>query len=269
MKSIINISNLTIGYNKCTKGTKERDEGQGKGIIVKDISASFNSGELICLIGRNGEGKSTLIKTLCKLLPPISGSILINDKDLFKLNDKDFANLISVVLTSKITITNISVMEFIAFGRYPYTNWLGKLNKDDEKQINTAVEMCGIFHLIDRDFSSLSDGEKQKVNIARAIAQHTPIIILDEPTAHLDLVNNVEIFKLLKELAHQHGKTIIFSTHYIEFALQLADKICLVNDGISYCDTPKNIIDSKKIDQLFDKKSVKFNSATNSFEFVF
>lgn len=255
MKSIIDISNLTIGYNKSA--------------VVKGITTSFNSGELICLIGRNGEGKSTLIKTLCKLLPPISGSILVNDKDLIKLNDKDFANLISVVLTSKITITNITVKEFIAFGRYPYTNWLGKLNKDDEKQINAAIEMCGIKDLTNRDFSLLSDGEKQKVNIARAIAQHTPIIILDEPTAHLDLVNNVEIFKLLKELAHQYNKTIVFSTHYIEFALQLADKICLVNDGLFYYDTPKNIIDSKKIDQLFDKKSVKFNSATNSFEFVF
>lgn len=255
MEPFIHISGLTIGYNKST--------------VVKEISASFNSGELICLIGRNGEGKSTLIKTLCKLLPPISGSILINDNDLFKLNDKEFANLISVVLTSKISITNISVKEFIAFGRYPYTNWLGKLNKDDEEQIHSAIEMCGISHLIDRDFSSLSDGEKQKVNISRAIAQHTPIIILDEPTAHLDLVNNVEIFKLLKELTHKYGKTIIFSTHYIEFALQLADKIGLINDGSFFCNTPKNIIESKKINQLFDKKSVNFNSTTNSFEFVF
>ena len=255
MDPFIHISGLTIGYNKST--------------VVKEISASFNSGELICLIGRNGEGKSTLIKTLCKLLPPISGSILINDNNLFKLNDKEFANLISVVLTSKISITNISVKEFIAFGRYPYTNWLGKLNKDDEEQINAAIEMCGISHLIDRDFSSLSDGEKQKVNISRAIAQHTPIIILDEPTAHLDLVNNVEIFKLLKELTHKYGKTIIFSTHYIEFALQLADKIGLIDDGSFFCNTPKNIIESKKIDQLFDKKSVKFNATTNSFEFVF
>lgn len=255
MEPFIHISDLTIGYNKFT--------------VVKEITTSFNSGELICLIGRNGEGKSTLIKTLCKLLPPISGSISINDNDLFKLNDKEFANLISVVLTSKISITNISVMEFIAFGRYPYTNWLGKLNKDDEEQIHAAIEMCGISNLMDRDFSSLSDGEKQKVNIARAIAQHTPIIILDEPTAHLDLVNNVEIFKLLKELAHKYGKTIIFSTHYIEFALQLADKIGLLNDGSFFCNTPKNIIESKKIDQLFDKKSVKFNSTTNSFEFVF
>jgi iron complex transport system ATP-binding protein len=255
MKSFIHISGLSIGYNKSS--------------VVKEITASFNSGELICLIGRNGEGKSTLIKTLCKLLPPIYGSILINDKDLFKLNDKEFANLISVVLTSKISITNISVKEFIAFGRYPYTNWLGKLNKDDEEQIQNAVKMCEISHLINRDFNLLSDGEKQKVNIARAIAQHTPIIILDEPTAHLDLVNNVEIFKLLKELAHKYGKTIVFSTHYIEFALQLADKIGLIDDGSFFCDTPKNIIASKKIDQLFDKKSVKFNSTTNSFEFVF
>ena len=159
--------------------------------------------------------------------------------------------------------------EFIAFGRYPYTNWLAKLNKDDYVLVNRAIEMCGLEQLVKRDFSLLSDGEKQKVNIARAIAQNTPIIILDEPTAHLDLVNNIEIFKLLKELAHTHGKTIIFSTHYIELALQLADKICLLSNGFFYSDTPKNSIESEKIDQLFDKKTVKYNSTSNCFEFVF
>lgn len=255
MKSLINITNLSIGYEKFA--------------VLNGITASINSGELICLIGRNGEGKSTLIKTLCKLIPPISGSILIQDKNLEKIDDKEFSNLISVVLTSKITITNISVEEFIAFGRYPYTNWLAKLNKEDNKLVNRAIEMCGIEQLTKRDFSLLSDGEKQKVNIARAIAQNTPVIILDEPTAHLDLVNNIEIFKLLKELAHTHGKTIIFSTHYIELALQLADKICLLSNGFFYSDTPKNSIKSGNIDQLFDKKSVKYNSTTNSFEFVF
>ncbi|MBI2279616.1 MAG: ABC transporter ATP-binding protein [Bacteroidetes bacterium] len=255
MESLIHISGLTIGYNKCT--------------VVKNMTTSFNSGELICIIGRNGEGKSTLIKTLCRLIPPISGSISVKNNDLFKLADKDFANLISVVLTSKITITNISVKEFVAFGRYPYTNWLGKLTEEDEIQVETAVEMCGINSLTNRDFSSLSDGEKQKVNIARAIAQNTPIIILDEPTAHLDLVNNMEIFKLLKVLANDYNKTIIFSTHYIELALQLADKICLVNNESCHCDTPKNTVDSKKIDQLFDKKTVKYNAVNNSFEFIF
>lgn len=251
MEALIQLSNLSIGYDKCP--------------ILKNISCSINSGELICLIGRNGEGKSTLIKTLCKLIAPIEGSIFINNQDLSRIDEKEFANQIGVVLTSKISITSISVKEFIAFGRYPYTNWLAKIKPEDEKIINDAIELCSIQPLIDRDFSSLSDGEKQKVNIARVIAQNTPIIILDEPTAHLDLVNNIEIFKLLKKLAHQHNKTIIFSTHHIDMALQLCDKIWVVNNHKFYTNTPKQTITEGIIDLLFENTDVKYNVVTNNF----
>jgi iron complex transport system ATP-binding protein len=251
MEGSLNISNLTIGYQKCA--------------IINDISAVAMPNELICIIGRNGQGKSTLIKTLCKLLPPIYGSIAINENDLFKLNDNEFSKLISVVLTSKISIYNTSVKEFVAYGRYPHTNWIGKLTDIDQELINNAIELCGINHLVHRDFDSLSDGEKQKVNIARAIAQHTPIIILDEPTAHLDLVNNIEIFKLLQHLAHQHHKTILFSTHYIEMALQLSDKIWVVNNRTFYANTPKKAIEDRIIESLFDNTSIKYNAEKNSF----
>lgn len=252
MNKLIHIQKLAIGYNKTT--------------IIDDINATFYSGELICLIGRNGEGKSTLIKTICKLITPISGNILIDNNDLTKTNDKLFANLISVVLTSKISISNISVKEFIAFGRYPYTNWIGKITKSDESLIDKAIEMCGVEHLINRDFDSLSDGEKQKVNIARAIAQNTPIIVLDEPTAHLDLVNNIEIFKLLQLLVKKHHKTILFSTHYMELALQMADKIMVINHGKCLTDTPKNIIEQGILNQLFDHNTVQYNAQLNKFE---
>jgi len=252
MEGVLNISNLTIGYQKCA--------------IINDISAVALPNEMICIIGRNGQGKSTLIKTLCKLLPPISGSVAINKNDLFKLNDNEFSKLISVVLTSKIAIYNTSVKEFVAYGRYPHTNWIGKLTDIDQELINNAIELCGINHLVNRDFDSLSDGEKQKVNIARAIAQQTPIIILDEPTAHLDLVNNMEIFKLLQHLAHNFGKTIIFSTHYIEMALQLADKIWVVNNHSIQADSPAKIVEKGVLNELFKNTNVIFNPSSQTFE---
>lgn len=251
MKSLVNIKNLTIGYDKCA--------------IISDISVTAMPNEMICLIGRNGQGKSTLIKTLCKLLHPISGSIEIHQQNLLKLLDNEFSKLISVVLTSKINIYNTSVKEFIAYGRYPYTNWIGKLTDNDQEIIENAISLCGINHLINRDFDSLSDGEKQKVNIARAIAQQTPIIILDEPTAHLDLVNNIEIFKLLKHLAHDYGKTIIFSTHHIEMALQLADKIWVTNDRTFYANNPKQTIEDGIIELLFNNTGIKYNTVNNTF----
>jgi iron complex transport system ATP-binding protein len=253
MEGLINISNLTIGYEKCA--------------IISNISAAAMPNEMVCIIGRNGQGKSTLIKTLCKLLPPISGSIDINQQNLLKLNDNEFSKLISVVLTSKITIYNTSVKEFVAYGRYPYTNWIGKLTDNDQEIIDNAIKLCDINHLINRDFGSLSDGEKQKVNIARAIAQQTPIIILDEPTAHLDLVNNMEIFKLLKELTQHHNKTIIFSTHHIESAIRMADQLWVVNNGTFYADAPKILIKQNIINELFNNTGVTFNNQTFVFDY--
>lgn len=252
MKSLLRISNLTIGYEKCA--------------IVSDISTTVTSGELICIIGRNGQGKSTLIKTLCRLLTPISGTIEINEQNLLQPNDNEFSKLISVVLTSKIAIPNTSVFEFVAYGRYPYTNWIGKLTDNDKKIIENALELCNIKHLIHRDFYSLSDGEKQKVNIARAIAQQTPIIILDEPTAHLDLVNNLEVFKLLQHLAHNLGKIIILSTHYIEIAIQLSDKIWVVNNHSIHADSPAKIVEKGVLNELFKNTNVIFNSSSQTFE---
>ena len=141
-------------------------------------------------------------------------------------------------------------------------------NIADEKLIDAAIEMCGVKKLEHRNFDSLSDGEKQKVNIARAIAQNTPIIILDEPTAHLDLVNNIEIFRLLKSLTKEQNKTIIFSSHYIELALQLADKICVINHQTCNIETQKNIIETGILTQLFDEKTVKYNIESNKFELL-
>jgi len=251
MSNTINISNLSIGY-------------QDKP-IVEAINLSSELGQFISIIGRNGEGKSTLIKTLVSLIPTLDGEIVVGDKILFDLSEKDKSKLISVVLTNKITIQNITVFDFIAFGRYPYTNWLGIKTNDDNNLIDEAINLCGIEYLQHKYYAELSDGEKQRVNIARAIAQNTPIIMLDEPTAHLDLVNKIEVFKLLKSLVNNHQKTIIISTHQIELALQLSDNIWMISDKKVINQTPKTLINNGDIDRLFKDTDVVFNPSTSTF----
>lgn len=251
MSRTINISNLTIGYHDNS--------------IIASISITSKLGQFISIIGRNGEGKSTLIKTLTSLIEPIKGEVSISNQALFTLTEKEKSKLISVVLTNKIVLHNINVFDFVAYGRYPYTNWLGIQSNSDSKAISDAIELCNINHLSDKLYTELSDGERQKVNIARAIAQNTPIIVLDEPTAHLDLVNKIEVFKLLKLLVDKHQKTIIISTHQIELALQLSDEIWLINQQKVVNDTPKELIKNQEIEKLFANTDVIFNSSTNSF----
>lgn len=252
MKNSINISNLSIGY--------------GNKSIVQDINISSKEDKLIALIGRNGKGKSTLLKTIVGLLPPLCGEILFNDKEITTITDLERAELISIVLSTNSTIDNITVKDFVAYGRYPYTNWLGINTSKDSDIINNAIELCGISDLTNRYYSELSDGEKQKVNIARAIAQDTPFIILDEPTAHLDLINKVEILKLLKELSSKHNKMIIISTHQIEMALQLCDEIWTLENDQLEVNTPKGLIESNKLEELFGNEHVTFNPQTKNFE---
>jgi iron complex transport system ATP-binding protein len=251
MNKGINISNLSIGYQNQP--------------LIEQINIDSNLGQFISIIGRNGEGKSTLIKTLTSLIEPIKGNISIADQSLFELSEIEKSRLISVVLTNKIAIHNINVFDFVAYGRYPYTNWLGIKTNTDNTIISDAITLCNINHLSNKLYTELSDGERQKVNIARAIAQNTPIIILDEPTAHLDLVNKIEVFKLLKLLVQQHQKTIIISTHQIELAIQLSDSIWLINQQKVIHATPNEIVKSGEIEKLFANTDVVFNAITNSF----
>lgn len=251
MNKEINISNLSIGYQKIP--------------LIEAINVGSNLSQFISIIGRNGEGKSTLIKTLTSLIEPIKGDISINNQSLFALSEIEKSKLISVVLTNKISIHNINVFDFVAYGRYPYTNWLGLNANNDNTIIFDAISLCNINYLSTKLYTELSDGERQKVNIARAIAQDTPIIVLDEPTAHLDLVNKIEVFKLLKLLVEKHQKTIIISTHQIELALQLSDEIWLINQKKVISSTPNELITNGEIDKLFANTDVVFNATTNSF----
>lgn len=251
MDNILNIEALSIGYNK--------------NVLIKNINLSASNNELVSIIGRNGEGKSTLIKSIVGFLEKIHGNILINNKQLESYSEKEKSKLISVVLTEKIALHNISVFDYVAYGRYPYTNWLGMNTNSDNDMISKAINICGIKHLNDHLFSELSDGEKQKTNIARAIAQNTPIIVLDEPTAHLDLVNKLEVFKLLNKLVKEENKTIIISTHQIELALQLSDKIWMINNKNVIEGSPEKLKQEGIINQLFNSSEIIFNTETNSF----
>lgn len=251
MSQELNISSLTVGYeNKPT---------------LKNISVLSDKNMMIGVFGRNGQGKSTLLKTLSGLLPPISGQFNFNGIDILNVSEKERAKLLSIVSNTQSSIGAIKVRDFVAFGRFPYTNWLGINKVKDYQEIDKAIELCKLESFTNRNYDELSDGEKQKVNIARAIAQNTPLIILDEPTVHLDLINKVEVFKLLRELVKNHNKTIIISTHQMEYALQICDQIWLINEGKVESLSPSEIIDQGKLTELFDDELISFDKASQSF----
>ena len=252
MNQKINILNLTVGYSN-------------KPLLDK-VNITSNANQLIAIIGRNGTGKSTLLKTLAGMLSPISGKFYLDDEDVLSLSETKRSKLLSLVTTKPSEVNNITVKDFISFGRYPYTNWLGISKSDDDIVINEAIELCNIIELKDRDYQTLSDGEKQRVNIARAIAQNTPLIILDEPTAHLDLVNKIEVFKLLKILTQKHNKTIIFSSHQIEYALQVCDEIWLINDKEVNNYSPTQLIETNLLNKIINSKDIVFDKETKAFK---
>lgn len=208
-------NNLSIGY------------GNDK-IIFSNISFAAAEGDLIALLGVNGIGKSTLLRTISGLQKSVSGRILIEGKDLQSLSVQERAKLISIVLTERIFVDNISVKEFITLGRAPYTNWLGKLSQEDADEIERVIAIMKIEKLQHNLFNRLSDGEKQKILIARALCQQTPVIILDEPTAFLDFKNKKDILELLSSIAKEMKKTVILSTHDIDAALAYCNKSWLM-----------------------------------------
>lgn len=209
----ITLEQLAVGY-------------KGYEPVVSDINVEIRSGELTCLIGSNGIGKSTLLKTLTGFLPKLSGRLLLDGRDIDSLSQRERAKLISIVLTNKTDVQNLTVSEVVGMGRTPYTGFWGKLHLQDQMIVNEAIQMVGIEKLKDRMIQTLSDGERQKVMIAKALAQQTPVILLDEPTAFLDFPSKVEMLQLLHRLAKNTDKVIFLSTHDLELALRIAD--CLV-----------------------------------------
>lgn len=212
----ITLEQLSVGY-------------KGFPPVVSNINVEIKSGELTCLIGSNGIGKSTLLKTLTGFLPKLSGRLLLDGRDINMLSQRERAKYISIVLTYKSDVQNLSVTEMVGMGRMPYTGFWGKLNTSDQTIVAEAIEMVGIEHLKNRMIQTLSDGERQKVMIAKVLAQQTPVILLDEPTSFLDFPSKVEMLQLLHRLAKETNKVVFLSTHDLELALRIADRLVELN----------------------------------------
>ena len=254
--AILSTRNLSIGYAK--KHTQY--------IVQSNLHLQLKAGELVCLIGPNGCGKSTLLRTISGLQKAIEGEVLMNGKELHQLSVARRARRIALVLTDRIDLENATVYNIVAFGRHPYSNWWGRITPESEKLIRQSIEMVHLTHKIDACFNELSDGERQRVMIAKALAQNTPIVLLDEPTAHLDLPNRVEIMLLLHRLAHDTNKCIMLSTHELDMALQAADKIWLMSQthGIE-CGVPEDLVFNGSFNRVFQSNSFVFNEANGNF----
>ncbi len=252
---ILKTKNLDIGY-----ASKKKEI-----CIAKDININLNKGELIALVGGNGIGKSTLLRTLTKVQPALNGDIFINEKHLNNYNNLELAKEMSLVLTEPISSKNLSVFELVALGRQPYTNWIGNLTTTDLEAIKKAIQLTNIEDLQHKKCFELSDGQLQKVMITRALAQDTPIIILDEPTTHLDMYHKAYLLKLLKQLTIDTGKTILFSSHEIDLAIQLCDSMIVMTKDQVVSDQPCNLISKGIFESLFPKDLIIFDEKTGSF----
>ena len=236
--------------------------------VASDLNAMAQPGTLTCLIGHNGTGKSTLLRTIARLQPSIDGRVLIGDNDISTLKPTHLSRMLSIVLTSRPDVRNMTVEELVALGRAPYTGFWGRLSADDRRIVRHSIESVGITAMAERRVCTLSDGEMQKVMIAKSLAQQTPVILLDEPTAFLDFPGKIDLMLLLQRLAHEERKTILLSTHDLETALQTADRLWLLADGALHDGTPHELADQGFIDEYIGRKNVKFDKQTLSIQIL-
>lgn len=252
---VLKTENLKIGYQK----------KQHQNVIASNINIEVKAGELVAVIGVNGVGKSTFLRTISGVQNSLDGKIRINSEDRKNLSSEKLAALISLVLTEQPISKNLGVGELVALGRQPYTNWIGTLSAEDRQKVKNALQLVKIDSLQQKKCYALSDGQLQKVLIARALAQDTPIMILDEPTSHLDMYHKAQVLKLLKELSDQTDKAIVFATHEINLALQLCDKIILMKEDGILQGSPEELISKKAFESVFPSDLIIFDSATRSF----
>ena len=240
---ILKTSSLSIGYDSKT--------------VASDINVTLSEGDIIALVGPNGAGKSTLFKTFSTHIKPLGGKIELFGKDLMSYSPKERAKLLGIVLTERPDDMFLKVFDVVAAGRYPYTGMFGKLNEVDEKEIKVSLELVGVNHLANRVFNTLSDGEKQKVMIAKAIAQNTPVIMLDEPTAFLDYPSKIELFSLLKKLAKEQNKAILFSSHDLELLLRYTDNLWIMAKNKPFAaGQSSELLKNGVIKEYFDLKDI-------------
>jgi len=254
--SILTTQQLSIGYSK--KGKTD--------IIQSGLDLQLRAGELVCLIGPNGSGKSTLLRTLTGLQKSLSGKTLIDGQDISRIKQHEKAMMLALVLTERVDIENTTVYNLVSLGRHPHSNWWGNVTDQEDVIIREAIEMVHMDHKMHKNINELSDGERQRAMIAKALAQDTPIIMLDEPTAHLDLPNRVEIMLLLHKLAHKTQKAILLSTHELDLALQAADRIWLISTdhGIE-SGVPEDLVFNGSFNRTFQSNAYFFNAANGNF----
>ena len=238
--------------------------GYGSRILIDSLSATVKRGELTALVGRNGTGKSTLLRAITGLGERKGGDILLGDKSIDSLSTAELATMVAFVTTDKVRIANLRCRDVVALGRAPYTNWIGRMQEQDEEIVMRSMKLVGMSDYADKTMDRMSDGECQRIMIARALAQQTPIILLDEPTAFLDMPNRYELCTLLQRLAHEEQKCILFSTHELDIALVLCDSIALISPPQLHLLPTEEMVKSGYIEKLFTSGIVNFDPATRS-----
>ncbi len=234
---MIRLENLTLGYADRT--------------LLKQVSTSFEVGRLTALIGRNGSGKSTLLRALAGLNTEYKGQIMLGEEEIRQLDAHTLSTRLALVTTERVRIANLRCRDVVALGRAPYTNWIGRMQEEDRQLVEHALEVVGMSAFSDRTMDRMSDGECQRVMIARALAQQTPIILLDEPTSFLDLPNRYELCRLLSQLAHEEQKCILFSTHELDIARTMCDSIALVDNPHLHHLPTEELVQSGLIERTF------------------
>jgi iron complex transport system ATP-binding protein len=255
---ILSFKSLSIGYSV----------GRMRNVLLPPLTAGARKGELIAVIGKNGIGKSTLLRTLAGLQPPVSGEISYGGRSISEYSRTDLAQTIGYISTEIVKVSNMRVYDLVALGRFPYTNWFGKIDESNHAFITDAINKTGLSSLSGRFISELSDGERQKAMIARILAQDTGIMVMDEPTAFLDIGSKFEILHLMHLLSQKSGKTIIFSTHDLNVALSQADKIWLINNDNLAEGAPEDLMLQGSFDHLFDSSAVQYNPDNGTYSFV-
>ena len=252
---VLEASNLSVGYGKDISTTR----------VVEGINFALNQGEFALMLGCNGAGKSTLLRTLSSVQCPLLGEIKICGENIFEVSPRELAQRVAAVFTDKTMAGGLLVEEVVALGRYPYTGFFGKITKEDREVVQSSLSLVGMTDKSKKYLSQLSDGERQKIMIAKALAQQTPLIILDEPTAFLDLPSRIEILYLLKRLTQEENKTILLSTHDVEQSLSVADKLLLIKNGAFKFKTAVDAVESGDIDGLFEERGIMFDKNTGRF----
>ncbi|MDD2564599.1 MAG: ABC transporter ATP-binding protein [Salinivirgaceae bacterium] len=256
IKSQIEIKELSIGYGK----------GKKRKVVLDSINLSAPTGKTIALVGANGKGKSTLLKTIAGLLTPLSGAIYFDDIETHKINRSEKAKLISYVGTSHEVNKTLKVRDLVALGRFPHTGIFGSLTENDIEMIHRAMVDTKTLHLRDAPVGEISDGECQRVLIARSLAQNTPIILLDEPTAYLDIGNKFEMVELMRRLSRTRNKTIIFSSHDLPTVLGTADYMWLIHKKKIINAIPEELVMTHFLDTIFENSNVIFDLDNNEFK---